>query len=89
MNSTARIVRNIESLMAKAGLNQAQLAREAKIPATTLNRLMLSQVRGAGIASSYSPTTYLVDRIAKALGVTVATIISPEQAGDVPIIVEP
>ena len=76
MKSTARIVRKIELLMARTGVSQAQLARQAKVPVTTLNRLMLSQVRGAGIASSYSPTTDMVERIAKALGVTVATLIS-------------
>lgn len=81
LKTTARIVRKIESLMARTGVNQVQLARQAEVPVTTLNRLMLSQNRGASIASSYSPTPDLLEKIAKALGVTVGTLISESERG--------
>lgn len=79
MKSTARIVGNIEALLEREKMSQAQLARRAKVSATTLNRLMLSQ-RPTGAGARYSPTTDLVERIAAALGVSAAALLSEGMA---------
>jgi len=72
--SSAALLKNLTTLLEKYGLSQAEFARRAGVPTTTLNRVVNDLEHGS------SPRLDTLDAIARGFGITVSELL----AGEVP-----
>jgi transcriptional regulator with XRE-family HTH domain len=71
--SSEALLRNLTGLLASHGITQAEFARRAGVPATTLNRVVNE------LESGLSPRLETVESIAKGFGITVSALLAGEE----------
>ena len=71
--SSEALLRNLTGLLASHGITQAEFARRAGVPATTLNRVINE------LESGLSPRLETVESIAKGFGITVSALLAGEE----------